>query len=225
MALARARLQEAAKLFRRKLFQSVPQGDTAIAKAANEERIPTLDQIRHVIEAMPSGTDIEKRNRALIAFILLTGVRDNAVASMRLKHVDLADGKILQDARQVSGPNSPRPSRPIFSPLARTFLPFLPNGWRFCKRSGFEGSTIRSFRRRASRLVRAVISKSPGSIGNVGQTPHRFGRFSERLSREWGSGISIPIHSVRPSPCSGRRFARRRRNSRLGRKTLGMKVS
>jgi len=75
--------------------------DTAIAKAANEERIPTLDQIRHVIEAMPSGTDIEKRNRALIAFILLTGVRDNAVASMRLKHVDLADGKILQDARQV----------------------------------------------------------------------------------------------------------------------------
>jgi integrase len=50
---------------------------------------------------MPSGTDIEKRNRALIALILLTGVRDNAVASMRLKHVDLADGKILQDARQV----------------------------------------------------------------------------------------------------------------------------
>jgi integrase/recombinase XerD len=75
--------------------------DTAIAKAANEERIPTLDQIRHVIEAMPLGTDIEKRNRALIAFILLTGARDNAVASMRLKHVNLAEGKILQDARQV----------------------------------------------------------------------------------------------------------------------------
>jgi integrase len=75
--------------------------DTAIAKAANEERIPTLDQIRHVIEAMPSGTDIEKRNRALIAFILSTGVRDNAVASMRLKHVNLAERKILQDARQV----------------------------------------------------------------------------------------------------------------------------
>jgi integrase len=198
--------------------------DTAIAKAANEERIPTLDQIRHVIEAMPSGTDIEKRNRALIAFILLTGVRDNAVASMRLKHVDLADGKILQDARQVRTKFS-KTFTTYFFPLARTFLPFLPNGWHFCKRSGFGGSTIRSFRRRASRLVRAVISKSPGSIGNVGQTPHRFGRFSERLSREWGSGILIPIHSVRPSPCSGRRFARRRRNSRLGRKTLGMKVS
>jgi integrase len=126
--------------------------DTAIAKAANEERIPTLDQIRHVIEAMPCGTDIEKRNRALIAFILLTGVRDNAVASMRLKHVDLADGKILQDARQVRTKFS-KSSKTFFSPLARKFLPFSPNGWRFCKRSGFGGSTIRSFRRRASRLV------------------------------------------------------------------------
>lgn len=75
--------------------------DTAIAKAGNVERIPTLDQIRRVIEAMPAETDIEKRDRALIAFVLLTGARDNAAASMRLKHVSLAEGKILQDARQV----------------------------------------------------------------------------------------------------------------------------
>ncbi len=75
--------------------------DTAIAKAGNAERVPTLDQIRHVIGAMPAETDIEMRDRALVAFVLLTGARDNAVASMRLKHVDLAEGKILQDARQV----------------------------------------------------------------------------------------------------------------------------
>ncbi len=75
--------------------------DTAIAKARNAERIPTLEQIRRVIETMPAETDIERRDRALIAFIFLTGARDNAVASMRLKHVDLAEGKILQDARQV----------------------------------------------------------------------------------------------------------------------------
>jgi integrase/recombinase XerD len=75
--------------------------DTAIAKAGNEERIPTLDQIRHVISTMRAETDIEKRDRALIALVLLTGARDNAVASMRVKHVDLANGKILQDARHV----------------------------------------------------------------------------------------------------------------------------
>jgi integrase len=75
--------------------------DTAIAKTPNEERVPTLEQIRHVLAHLPFGTDIEKRNRALIAFTLLTGARDNAIASMRLKHVDLVEGKIMQDARQV----------------------------------------------------------------------------------------------------------------------------
>jgi integrase/recombinase XerD len=75
--------------------------DTAIAKAANEERIPMLEQIRHVLAHMPFETEIEKRNRALIAFTLLTGARDNAIASIRLKHIDFVEEKILQDARQV----------------------------------------------------------------------------------------------------------------------------
>ena len=83
-------------------FFSLSLKDTAIAKTPNEERIPTLDQIRHVLANMPIGSDIEKRNRALIAFMLLQGARDNAIASMRLKHIDLVDSKILQDARQVS---------------------------------------------------------------------------------------------------------------------------
>jgi integrase/recombinase XerD len=60
-----------------------------------------LEQIRHVLAHMPFETEIEKRNRALIAFTLLTGARDNAIASIRLKHIDFVEEKILQDARQV----------------------------------------------------------------------------------------------------------------------------
>ena len=37
----------------------------------------------------------------MIAFTLLTGVRDGAAASLKLKHIDLADGKVIQDARKV----------------------------------------------------------------------------------------------------------------------------
>lgn len=51
--------------------------------------MPTLEQIKHVISTMPHQTDIEKRNRALIAFTLQTGARDSAIASMKLKHVVL----------------------------------------------------------------------------------------------------------------------------------------
>jgi len=51
---------------------------------------------------MPAVTEIEQRNRALIAFTFLTGARDGAIASIKLKHVDLAVGSVDQDAREVN---------------------------------------------------------------------------------------------------------------------------
>lgn len=75
--------------------------ETRIATAQREQRSPTLEQIKHVIITMPADTDIERRNRALVAFTLLTGARDSAVASMKLKHVDLIANSVNQDARDV----------------------------------------------------------------------------------------------------------------------------
>ena len=72
------------------------------AKARREERVPTLEQIRYLIRMMPADTEIERRDRALIAFTILTGARDRATASIKLKHIDLDQGRILQDARQVN---------------------------------------------------------------------------------------------------------------------------
>jgi site-specific recombinase XerD len=57
--------------------------ETRIAKATRPARVPTLEQIRHVIQSMPATTDIERRDRALIAFTILTGARDGAVASFK----------------------------------------------------------------------------------------------------------------------------------------------
>ena len=76
--------------------------DTRIATTQREQKAPTLEQIKHVISTMPHQTDIEKRNRALIAFTLLTGARDSAIASMKLKHVDLIENYVNQDAREVN---------------------------------------------------------------------------------------------------------------------------
>ena len=41
-------------------------------------------------------------DRALVAFILLTGARDGAVASLKLKHLDLAERCVIHDAREVA---------------------------------------------------------------------------------------------------------------------------
>jgi integrase len=75
--------------------------ETRIAKATRPARVPTLEQIRHVIQNMPAKSDIERRDRALIAFTILTGARDGAIASFKLRHIDIVDGKVDQDAREV----------------------------------------------------------------------------------------------------------------------------
>jgi len=75
--------------------------DTRIATAKRQQPFPTMEQVKHVISKMPADTEIERRNRALIAFTLLTGARDSAIASLKLKHVDLITGCVYQDAREV----------------------------------------------------------------------------------------------------------------------------
>lgn len=75
--------------------------DVAVARARREKRVPTLDQVRHVLAAMPAGTSLERRDRALIAFAMLTVARVGALASFRLGHVDVAGGFVDQDARVV----------------------------------------------------------------------------------------------------------------------------
>ena len=80
--------------------------EVRIAKATREKPVPTLEQVHHVLASMPAETDIEKRNRALIAFALLTGARGAALASLKLKHIDLVQGCVHQDAREVKTKNS-----------------------------------------------------------------------------------------------------------------------
>ena len=79
--------------------------DGRIAKAVRKRPAPTLEQVRHVLATMPNETDIDKRDRALIAFALLSGARDDAIASISLRHVDLAQRTVFQDAREVRTKN------------------------------------------------------------------------------------------------------------------------
>ena len=72
-----------------------------VATARREQKAPTPEQVKHVIALMPAESAIQRRDRALIAFTLLTGARDSAIASMKLKHVNLAAGYVEQDAREV----------------------------------------------------------------------------------------------------------------------------
>jgi integrase len=82
-------------------YFNLSEKDVRVATARREQTGPTLEQVKHVIAMMPADSAIERRDRALIAFTLLTGARDSATASMKLKHVNLSAGYVEQDAREV----------------------------------------------------------------------------------------------------------------------------
>jgi integrase len=75
--------------------------DVRIATARREKRVATLEEIERVLAQMPTNNVIELRDRALIAFAILTGARDGALASIRLRHIDMNAQTLFQDAREV----------------------------------------------------------------------------------------------------------------------------
>lgn len=75
--------------------------DVRIAQAKRGRPVLSLDQIRHILKCMPASTPIEMRDRAVVAFTALSAARVDAIASMRLRNVDLIEKTILQDARVV----------------------------------------------------------------------------------------------------------------------------
>ncbi len=62
---------------------------------------------------MRADTELERRDRALVAFAALTGARVGALASFRLEHVNIEEGYVEQDARTV---------RTKFAKTFRTFF-------------------------------------------------------------------------------------------------------
>jgi integrase len=82
-------------------YFSTPDKLSRVATAHRFKGCPTLAQIRAMLDAMPKETEIDKRDHALVAFTILSGARDTAIISFRLKHVDIERGMIEQDAREV----------------------------------------------------------------------------------------------------------------------------
>jgi integrase len=82
-------------------YFNAPDNLARVATARRYRPGPTLDQIRTVLNSMPVSTEIERRDQALIAFAILTGARDRAIISFRLKHIDIENELLEQDAREV----------------------------------------------------------------------------------------------------------------------------
>jgi integrase/recombinase XerD len=87
-------------------YFNLPDKEARVARARRESPGPTIEQMKAVLAAMPAGTVIERRDRAVVATAVLTGARDGALASLKMKHIDIHRGSLFQDAREVKTKNS-----------------------------------------------------------------------------------------------------------------------
>jgi integrase len=79
----------------------ISEKDSRAAATSNERPVASLAQIETVLRKMPASTVLQRRDRAVVAFTILTGARDNAAASLRIKDVDLEKRMVFQDPRAV----------------------------------------------------------------------------------------------------------------------------
>ncbi len=82
-------------------YFSLPMKDVAAASAYIERPYPSMEQSLHAFRQMPASTVIDRRNRAVFALLLMTCIRDTALTSLKLKHVDLSALVIYQNGREV----------------------------------------------------------------------------------------------------------------------------
>lgn len=75
--------------------------DNRAGRASRQKPAPMLEELATTLQGMPSGTDIEKRDRALFAFTLITCVRDDALVSLKMKDIDVNRKTVWQDPKHV----------------------------------------------------------------------------------------------------------------------------
>lgn len=75
-------------------------------RATRERPVPAIEEIRTTLQAMPYETTLQKRDRAIIAFMALTGVRDAALISLKMKDIDRTKREVWQDAKHVKTKNA-----------------------------------------------------------------------------------------------------------------------
>ena len=189
--------------------------DERIAKATREKPVPSLEQIRHVLSSMPAGSDIERRARALIAFAILSGARDDAIASMSLKNVDLERRRISQSPREGVRTKNGKSITSTFFPVGTDIEAIVSEWIGYLRSIGFGDRVTRYFLPPESNSERAGTSKTrvwPISIGRMRRPSAEFSRMpssapacrtstltaSEIRLRRLGSGYAQHQRPSRP---------------------------
>jgi integrase len=82
-------------------YLKLPKATVAASTAAKSKDFPTLEDAEGLLKQMPSKTLVEQRARAIFAIAFLGALRADTIASLKIKHFDIGNKLILQDASTV----------------------------------------------------------------------------------------------------------------------------
>jgi len=63
-------------------YLKLPKAKARIATASKREHFPTFEQVKKVVDSIEIKTEIDLRDRALLSFTLLSGMRDKAIITL-----------------------------------------------------------------------------------------------------------------------------------------------
>ena len=172
-----------------------------IAHTHRPMQYPTLKQCSRAFEAMPDKTQLQMRDKAVFALFVLAGPRVKAASTLRLRHVNVDDNFIYQDARQVDTKGA-KTIRTEFYPVDLVYyeyfkkwvsylydvLLFGPEDPLFPKPLKANFGKIEGVSRQpyatSSRLYQ-IVKTSFRNVQMHGYTPHNFRRTHGELSNEF----------------------------------------
>ncbi len=69
-------------------FLKLSKKEARIATAGTTRQMPTFEEVKEIIENIIVRTEIDRRDRAIISFALITGIRISAIISLKMKCFD-----------------------------------------------------------------------------------------------------------------------------------------
>ncbi len=72
-----------------------------VSQASAGKTFPSLDDVLKAFRMMPAASMLDKCDRAMVALVALTGIRDGALVSLKVKHFIPSLKRIHQDPRSV----------------------------------------------------------------------------------------------------------------------------
>jgi integrase len=96
-------------------YLNLTTNDERVARATSPKSYATIEQYRAALLAMPTENEVERRDQALLALLLLTAMRDAAVVGLKLKHISVERSYVFQDPREIK--------TKFRKPIETTFLP------------------------------------------------------------------------------------------------------